>query len=131
MPSKFEFIQIAELTWVTAHARDALFLDAEAPAALDVGALHARAVRFDAQARVLDYHMTSQGASGTGQFLENIARYLGVTLEALGPISRRYHHRQHLEGHLRVDGTYTGAIGAALGGAYHQERLEARHAGGE
>jgi benzoyl-CoA reductase subunit D len=74
---------------MTAHARGALFLDGEARAALDVGALHARAVRFDAAGRVLDYRMTSQCASGTGQFLENIARYLGVTLEEIGPLSRR------------------------------------------
>jgi len=32
--------------------------------------------------------MTSQCASGSGQFLENIARYLGVTLDEVGPLSR-------------------------------------------
>jgi len=31
--------------------------------------------------------MTSQCASGSGQFLENIARYLGVTLEEIGKLS--------------------------------------------
>jgi benzoyl-CoA reductase subunit D len=31
--------------------------------------------------------MTSQCASGSGQFLENIARYLGVALEEVGPLS--------------------------------------------
>jgi benzoyl-CoA reductase subunit D len=31
--------------------------------------------------------MTSQCASGSGQFLENICRYLGVTLEEIGPLS--------------------------------------------
>ncbi len=31
--------------------------------------------------------MTSQCASGSGQFLENIARYLGVALEEIGPLS--------------------------------------------
>jgi benzoyl-CoA reductase subunit D len=33
--------------------------------------------------------MTSQCASGSGQFLENIARYLGVTLEEIGTLSRQ------------------------------------------
>jgi benzoyl-CoA reductase subunit D len=74
---------------MTAHARGALFLEPAARAALDVGALHARAVRFDGRARVLDYRMTSQCASGTGQFLENIARYLGVTLDEVGALSLR------------------------------------------
>jgi benzoyl-CoA reductase subunit D len=31
--------------------------------------------------------MTSQCASGSGQFLENIARYLGVAVEEIGPLS--------------------------------------------
>jgi benzoyl-CoA reductase subunit D len=72
---------------MTAHARGAVFLDPEVKGAIDIGALHARAIRFDEQAKVLDYRMTSQCASGTGQFLENIARYLGVTLGEIGPLS--------------------------------------------
>jgi benzoyl-CoA reductase subunit D len=31
--------------------------------------------------------MTSQCASGSGQFLENICRYLGITIEEIGPLS--------------------------------------------
>ena len=58
-----------------------------ARAVLDVGALHARGVLMDERAKVLGYRMTSQCASGSGQFLENIARYLGVTLEEIGPLS--------------------------------------------
>jgi benzoyl-CoA reductase subunit D len=72
---------------MTAHARGALFLDDRARVALDVGALHARAISLDPEARVLGYRMTSQCASGSGQFLENIARYLGVTLEEVGELS--------------------------------------------
>jgi benzoyl-CoA reductase subunit D len=73
---------------MTAHARGALFLEPEATAVLDVGALHARAIRIDARSKVLEYRMTSQCASGSGQFLENIARYLGVALDEVGPLSR-------------------------------------------
>jgi len=72
---------------MTAHARGGLWLDSEARAVIDVGALHARAVLMDARAKVLGYRMTSQCASGSGQFLENICRYLGVTLEEIGPLS--------------------------------------------
>ncbi len=72
---------------MTAHARGALFLDPEARAVIDAGALHARAILMDEQAKVLSYRMTSQCASGSGQFLENIARYLGVTLDEVGPLS--------------------------------------------
>ena len=72
---------------MTTHARGARYLVPEARAGLDVGALHARAIHMDAQAKVLQYRMTSQCASGSGQFLENIARYLGVTLEDVGELS--------------------------------------------
>ena len=72
---------------MTAHARGALFLDPEARAVIDVGALHARAILIDQRAKVLGSRMTSQCASGSGQFLENIARYLGVTIEEIGPLS--------------------------------------------
>jgi benzoyl-CoA reductase subunit D len=72
---------------MTTHARGALFLEPRARAVLDVGALHARAVAMDERGRVIDYKMTSQCASGSGQFLENIARYLGVSQEEIGPLS--------------------------------------------
>jgi len=72
---------------MTAHARGALYLEPRARAVLDVGALHARAVAMDGRGRVVAYKMTSQCASGSGQFLENIARYLGVTSGEIGPLS--------------------------------------------
>jgi benzoyl-CoA reductase subunit D len=72
---------------MTTHARGGLFLEPEAAAVLDLGALHARAIRIDGRSKVLESRMTSQCASGSGQFLENIARYLGVPLEDVGPLS--------------------------------------------
>jgi benzoyl-CoA reductase subunit D len=72
---------------MTAHARGALWLDPEVRAVIDVGALHARAVTIDERGKVLGSRMTSQCASGSGQFLENISRYLGITLEEIGPLS--------------------------------------------
>ncbi|NOT29587.1 MAG: benzoyl-CoA reductase subunit D [Planctomycetes bacterium] len=72
---------------MTTHARGAVFLDPEVRAVIDIGALHARGIRIDARAKVLGSRMTSQCASGSGQFLENICRYLGITLEAIGPLS--------------------------------------------
>ena len=72
---------------MTTHARGAVYLHPAARAVLDVGALHARAMKMEASSRVLGYRMTSQCASGSGQFLENVSRYLGVTLEEVGPLS--------------------------------------------
>ena len=72
---------------MTTHARGALFLDARTRSVLDCGALHARAIRTDERGKVLSYRMTSQCASGSGQFIENIARYLGVALADVGRLS--------------------------------------------
>jgi benzoyl-CoA reductase subunit D len=74
---------------MTSHARGAIYLDPQSRAALDVGALHGRAISIDERGKVLSYKMTSQCASGSGQFLENIARYLGIAQEEIGGLSRQ------------------------------------------
>ena len=74
---------------MTTHARGALHMAPQSRAVLDVGALHTRALAMDAHGRVLDYKMTSQCASGSGQFLENIARYLGVSHDEIGGLSQQ------------------------------------------
>lgn len=73
---------------MTTHGRGAIFLDPEVRGALDVGALHGRAIKVDERGKVLSYKMTSQCASGSGQFLENIARYLGIAQDEIGPLSQ-------------------------------------------
>ena len=74
---------------MTSHARGAIYLEPQSRAALDVGALHGRAISIDERGKVLSYKMTSQCASGSGQFLENIARYLGIAQEEIGTLSRQ------------------------------------------
>ena len=74
---------------MTTHARGAIYLDPESRAALDIGALHGRAISIDERGKVLSYKMTSQCASGSGQFLENIARYLGIAQDEVGALSRQ------------------------------------------
>ena len=72
---------------MTTHSRGGLFLEPQARAVIDIGALHARAMQIDAKGKVLGYRMTNQCASGSGQFLQNICRYLGVTIHEIGPLS--------------------------------------------
>ena len=73
---------------MTTHARGGVFLHPGANAVVDVGALNGRAIYIDERGKVLSYKMTSQCASGSGQFLENIARYLGVAIEEIGALSQ-------------------------------------------
>lgn len=73
---------------MTTHARGAIHLNSRARAVLDIGALNGRAIRIDDAGKVLTYKMTSQCASGSGQFLENIARYLGIAQDEIGMLSK-------------------------------------------
>jgi benzoyl-CoA reductase subunit D len=73
---------------MTTHARGGVFLQPGVNAVVDVGALNGRAIYVDERGKVLSYKMTSQCASGSGQFLENIARYLGVAVEEIGELSK-------------------------------------------
>ena len=73
---------------MTTHARGGVFLHPGVSAVVDIGALNGRAIYVDARGKVLSYKMTSQCASGSGQFLENIARYLGVAVEEIGALSQ-------------------------------------------
>ncbi len=72
---------------MTTHGRGAIYLEPEARSVLDIGALHGRAIKVDEQGKVLTYRMTSQCASGSGQFLENISRYLGIAQNEIGELS--------------------------------------------
>jgi benzoyl-CoA reductase subunit D len=73
---------------MTTHARGGVYLEPRARAVVDIGALNGRAIYVDERGKVLSYKMTSQCASGSGQFLENIARYLGVAVEEIGALSQ-------------------------------------------
>jgi benzoyl-CoA reductase subunit D len=73
---------------MTTHARGGIYLNPQARAVVDIGALNGRAIWIDERGKVLSYKMTSQCASGSGQFLENIARYLGVAVEEIGSLSK-------------------------------------------
>lgn len=83
---------------MTTHGRGALYLQPKARAVLDVGALHGRAIRIDERGKVLSYKMTSQCASGSGQFLENIARYLGIAQDEIGVLSKSADNPEKVSG---------------------------------
>lgn len=74
---------------MTTHARGGIYLQPDARSILDIGALHGRAINIDDRGKVLNYRMTSQCASGSGQFLENIARYLGISQDEIGELSKK------------------------------------------
>jgi benzoyl-CoA reductase subunit D len=72
---------------MTTHARGGVYLHRGALSVVDMGALYVRAIKINEMGRVLDYKMTGQCASGSGQFIENISRYLGLAIEEVGATS--------------------------------------------
>jgi benzoyl-CoA reductase subunit D len=72
---------------MTTHARAAVFFRKNVKSVVDIGAFHTRVIKIDDKGKVLAHIMTGQCASGTGQFVENITRYLGIGLEEVGPLS--------------------------------------------
>ncbi len=72
---------------MTTHARGGKFFEPEAKTVVDMGGLYVRAIKIDERGKVIDYKMTGQCASGSGQFIENISRYLGLAIEEVGPMS--------------------------------------------
>ncbi len=72
---------------MTTHARGGIFLASDAKTVVDLGALFVRAIKINEKGKVLDYKMTGQCASGSGQFIENISRYLGLAIDEVGDIS--------------------------------------------
>lgn len=72
---------------MTTHARGGKYLNGSARTVVDMGALYVRAIKINERGRVIDYKMTGQCASGSGQFIENISRYLGLAIEEVGDIS--------------------------------------------
>lgn len=72
---------------MTTHSRGALFFHNNCKTVVDMGALYVRAIKVSGEGRVMDYKMTGQCASGSGQFIENISRYLGLAIEEVGDVS--------------------------------------------
>jgi len=77
------------LTEVAADARGAHFLLPSARTIIDIGAEEGRAIKCDAEGRVIDFVINDKCAAGSGAFMESMARALEVGLEEFGNLSLR------------------------------------------
>ena len=75
------------VTDVGANARGAVHLFPDARTVVDVGAEEGRAIRIDANGKVVDFAINEKCAAGAGAFTEAMARALEVPLEELGKLS--------------------------------------------
>lgn len=76
------------LTEIACHARGAHFLyGASVRTVLDMGGQDCKAIRIDAQGKVINFLMNDKCAAGTGRGLEVIADLLQVPIEEMGALS--------------------------------------------
>jgi predicted CoA-substrate-specific enzyme activase len=81
----FRDIQITDLT---CGARGAAVQFPTTRYVLDIGAQCSRAIKLRDGGKVKEFHMNEKCAAGSGGFLERAAKYLEVTVEDIGPLSR-------------------------------------------
>ncbi len=80
------------LSEITCHARGAKWLVPSVRTVIDVGGQDCKAMKLDPDGRIDKFVANDKCASGTGRFLEVMAKVVGVSLEDLGDMSRRARH---------------------------------------
>lgn len=70
------------------HARGARWLFPAAQTVLDIGASGCRGMRLNPAGKLVDFALNSKCASGTGAFLENMARLLETTFEGMSSLAQ-------------------------------------------
>jgi len=72
---------------ITCHGVGAYWLCNSVRTIIDIGGQDLKVIGLDDSGKVIDFVMNDKCAAGTGRFLENMARVLGLTLEELSTIS--------------------------------------------
>lgn len=80
----FRDVQVTDLT---AQSWGSRFFFPGTRTVLDVGGQTMKAMRLDGAGRVQSFRLNDKCAAGTGAFLEKTARYLGYSIEEIGPLA--------------------------------------------
>ncbi len=72
---------------ISCHGKGAQFLIPSVRTVIDVGGQDCKAISVDENGDLLKFVMNDKCASGTGRFLEQICKTLGLELEELAPLS--------------------------------------------
>jgi len=76
-----------QATEVLCAARGAFYLHPESRGVIDIGGESTRVVKLDDDGDVLEFSKNDKCASGTGIFLDAMAKLMGVAPEEMGPLS--------------------------------------------
>ncbi|MCH7562591.1 MAG: 2-hydroxyglutaryl-CoA dehydratase [Gemmatimonadetes bacterium] len=79
----FRDLQVTDLT---AQSWGTRFFFPGTRTVLDIGGQTMKSMRLDEEGRVHTFRLNDKCAAGTGAFLEKTARYLGYTIEEIGPL---------------------------------------------
>lgn len=85
---KIPFIHQA-VSEITCHAKGAQWMTPSVRTVIDVGGQDCKAMRLDELGNIEKFVANDKCASGTGRFLEVMAKVLGVELQKLGELSRK------------------------------------------
>lgn len=77
------------VTEIACHGKGAGWLVPSARTVIDIGGQDCKAMRLDADGNIEKFITNDKCASGTGRFLEVMAKVIGIELEELGTLSRR------------------------------------------
>lgn len=76
-----------KVTEITCHARGVFREFSHGGTLVDIGGQDSKVIVITSTGDVLDFVMSDKCAAGTGRFLENTARRLGVSLEEMGKLA--------------------------------------------
>jgi len=85
---KIPFVNVA-VSEIACHGKGAKWLMPSVRTIIDIGGQDCKAMKIDASGKVIKFITNDKCASGTGRFLEVMARVLGINIEDLGRMSRK------------------------------------------
>ena len=88
---RITFVQEA-VSEITCHARGARWLLPTVKTVIDIGGQDCKAIRMDDKGNMLKFITNDKCASGTGRFLEVMAKVMNLNLDELGEMSARSKH---------------------------------------
>jgi predicted CoA-substrate-specific enzyme activase len=77
----------SSISEISCHGRGAHWVNPEVRTIIDIGGQDLKVIRVDRFGYMTDFTMNDKCAAGTGRFLENMAKIMGLSLDELGPIA--------------------------------------------
>ncbi len=77
----------SSISEISCHGRGAHWVNPEVRTIIDIGGQDLKVIRVDQFGYMADFIMNDKCAAGTGRFLENMSKVLGLSLDELGPLA--------------------------------------------